>query len=133
MLLRNQCYDYLFIYLSIYNLVKWYGMMYMILGLKIINTNQLGKFDWDRTKADDAVVDVQSNLLVTCSMDRTLVATDMTSGKRVWQTELNTAPLCLDATPDGAYIGMGKQSRHLYVYTLIISQFVLFLSLLLLL
>ena len=96
----------------------------MILGLKIINTNQLGKFDWDRTKADDAVVDVQSNLLVTCSMDRTLVATDMTSGKRVWQTELNTAPLCLDATPDGAYIGMGKQSRHLYVYTLIISQFV---------
>ena len=53
----------------------------MILGLKIINTNQLGKFDWDRTKADDAVVDVQSNLLVTCSMDRTLVATDMTGSE----------------------------------------------------
>lgn len=44
-------------------------------------------------------------------MDKTLVATDMTSGKQVWKAMLNIAPLCLDVTPDGAYVGMGIRTH----------------------
>ena len=81
------------------------------IGLKIINRNQLAEFDWDNPKEDDAIIDTQSNLLVTCSMDKTLVATDMTSGKQVWKAMMNIAPLCLDVTPDGAYVGMGIRTH----------------------
>ena len=48
-------------------------------------------------------------------MDKTLVATDMTSGKQVWKAMMNIAPLCLDVTPDGAYVGMGIHI-HIYIY-----------------
>ena len=66
--------------------------------------------------ADDAIIDTQSDLLVSCSMDKTLVATDITSGKVIWRAELMTAPLCLDITPDGAYIGMGTYI-NVYIHT----------------
>ena len=64
--------------------------------------------DWDQAYADDTFIDTKSDLLISCSMDYTLVATDITSGKEIWRTKLNIAPLCLDITKDGAYIGMGK-------------------------
>ena len=89
-------------------------VIHMYIGLKIINRNQLAKFDWGADDGiDDIIIDTQSNLLVTCSMDKTLIATDMTSGKQVWRAVLNVAPLCLDITPDGAYIGMGM---YIYIY-----------------
>ena len=66
--------------------------------------------------ADDAIIDTQSDLLVSCSMDKTLVATDITSGKVIWRAELMSAPLCLDITPDGAYVGMGTYT-YVSVFT----------------
>jgi PQQ enzyme repeat len=54
-------------------------------------------FNWE----NDALIDVKSDLLITSSMDKTLAAIDIVSGKILWKQELVSAPLCMDITSDG--------------------------------
>jgi len=69
--------------------------------------------------ADGADADWQSDLAVTCSMDRTLVATDLVSGRAVWKVSLSSAPLCMDVTPDVGYLGIGSTNKIIKIYMLI--------------
>ena len=86
-----------------------------ITGAKIINRSKMQKFDW--SKSSNTLIDIQSDLVVSCSMDRLLVATDMMSGKVQWKVQVPSAPLCLDVTPDGAYIGMGMLDGTVLFYS----------------
>jgi hypothetical protein len=58
-------------------------------------------------------------------MDRTLVLTDITSGQVQWNATLSSAPLCLDVTPDGAYIGMGMLDGTVHFYSVRTGKFVM--------
>ena len=91
-----------------------------ITGAKIISRAKMQQLglgaNWGQ-KTDNLALDIQSDLLVSCSMDRQLIATDMVSGKVQWKAVLSTAPLCLDVTPDGAYVGMGMLDGSVQFYS----------------
>jgi WD40 repeat protein len=84
-----------------------------VTGVKIISRDNR-KFGWEDAPY---LMDTESNLIISCSMDKTIAAVDIISGKVLWRTQLLSTPLCLDATPDSAYIGVGTVEGTVHFFS----------------